>query len=194
MSENRKKAFIGTAIALAATVAAKVISNRKQKKAAKRRWRNEQNEKTRESGIEQMHNLTEQYNNQDYIDSYNDRITLKGGGKVKSNDRVKIAKKMKCGGRKKGFLGMSAEASGEVGNAIQGVGQLATALLTSPVEQKQVISNKTTSAGKTSLQANSYDQPVQQSEQNLQNNPIATDDRIAIAKKLKCGGKTKKLK
>ena len=47
--------------------------------------------------------------NTDYINDYDDRIEFNNGGKVnmkkKGNDRVALAKKCKCGGRKRASIG-----------------------------------------------------------------------------------------
>lgn len=110
INENgRQKAFIGAVIGSVGNLVGGIISKNKQKKAQERAFRQAQEEQTRSEGVQQAQAMSAQYANQDYVDEYRNKITLKNGGKVnmkkKGNDRVAIAKKFACGGRKKAGLG-----------------------------------------------------------------------------------------
>ena len=110
INENgRQKAFIGAAIGAVGNLVGGIISKRKQKKAQEKAYRQAQEEQTRSEGVQQAQAMSAQYANQDYVDEYRSKITLKNGGKVsmkkKGNDRIAMAKKFACGGRKKANLG-----------------------------------------------------------------------------------------
>lgn len=122
INENgRDKAFIGAAIGAVGNLVGGIIGRRKQKKAAEKAYRQAQEEQTRNEGIQQAAAMSAQYANQDYVDQYRQKITLKNGGKVgmkgKDKDRVAIAKRYKCGGRKKSNLGS------EIVSDIKNIGQ-----------------------------------------------------------------------
>lgn len=108
-NNGRQKAFIGAAIGAVTNMIGGIISKRKQKKAQERAYKQAQEEQTRSEGVQQAAAMSAQYGNQDYVDEYRNKITLKNGGKVnmksKDNDRIAIAKKFKCGGRKKASFG-----------------------------------------------------------------------------------------
>lgn len=119
--DNRDKAFIGAAIGAIGNIVGGVISGKKQKKAQEKAYRQAQIEQTRNEGFQQAAAMSAQYANQDYVDQYKQKITLKDGGKVnmkgKYKDRVAVAKRYKCGGRKKSNLGT------EIVNDFKNIGQ-----------------------------------------------------------------------
>ena len=106
---GRDKAFIGAAIGAVGNFVGGIIGKRKQKKAQEKAYRQAQEEQTRSEGVQQAAAMSAQYANQDYVDQYRNKITLKNGGKInmkkKDNDRVALAKKFRCGGRKRANLG-----------------------------------------------------------------------------------------
>lgn len=106
---GRPKAFIGAAIGAVGNLVGGIIGKRKQKKAQEKAYRQAQEEQTRSEGVQQAAAMSAQYANQDYVDEYRNKITLKNGGKVnmknKGNGRIALAKKFKCGGRKRANLG-----------------------------------------------------------------------------------------
>lgn len=130
---ERHKAFIGAAIGAAANVIGSIISNKKKQKSEEAQFRQQQAEQVRQEGVQQATALTQSLNNQDYADEYRKKITLKNGGKVKTNytDRIKRNKTYACGGRKKAMMGM--------GDAMQGIGNLATAIFTKQSAPKQIV-------------------------------------------------------
>lgn len=120
-NNGRNKAFIGAAIGAVGNIVGGIIGKRKQKKAQEKAYRQAQEEQTRAEGVQQAAAMSAQYANQDYVDQYREKITLKTGGKVnmkkKGNDRIAIAKKFKCGGRKKANIGT------EIVNDFKNIGQ-----------------------------------------------------------------------
>ena len=110
INENgRDKAFIGAAIGAVGNIVGSIIGRRKQKKAAEKAYRQQQIQQTRDEGFQQAQAMSSQLANQDYVDEYRNKITLKNGGKVKKSnkysDRIAVAKQFKCGGRKKSSFG-----------------------------------------------------------------------------------------
>lgn len=107
---SRDKAFLGAIIGAGASLLGSavsgIISSRKQKKALKR----QQAQQTEQAGYQTANAMTSGYANQEYVDEYNKKITLKNGGKIDMNsynDRIKTAKKFACGGkRRKASLGV----------------------------------------------------------------------------------------
>lgn len=127
---KRRKAFIGAAIGAAANVIGSIISNKKKQKAEEAQYRQQQAEQVRTEGVQQASALTQSLNDTEYADEYKKRITLKNGGKIYT-DRIKRNKTYACGGRKKASLG--------IGDAMSGIGNLATSILTKPSVPKQIV-------------------------------------------------------
>lgn len=101
---KRDKAFIGAIIKGVGTLAKGIISARRAKKQAQ-----QQREAANKQMINQNNaNTNAEMQNTEYVDEYNDRIEFKNGGKVtiKRNkgvtdtDRITLAKRFACGGRK----------------------------------------------------------------------------------------------
>jgi hypothetical protein len=103
----RNKAFLGAIVGGIASAIGSGISARKQRKAQEKAYKEAQAEQTKQEGFQQAASMSSTYANQDYVNQYRDKITLKNGGKVKTNDRIKVAKKFACGGRKKANFGDS---------------------------------------------------------------------------------------
>ena len=112
---SRDKAFLGAIIGAGASLLGSavsgIISSRKQKKALKR----QQAQQTEQAGYQTASAMTSGYANQEYVDEYNKKITLKNGGKIDMNsynDRIKTAKKFACGGkRRKASLSVGIDAT-----------------------------------------------------------------------------------
>ena len=113
-NEPRKKAFIGAAIGMVAGTIGKIISNKKQKKAEELAFKQQQDQQNRTDNIAQVNALSQMANNNEYIDDYKKRITLR------------------CGGKKKALLGTGAK------DALGGVGELATSILTKPSAPRMI--------------------------------------------------------
>ena len=101
---KRDKAFIGAIIKGVGALAKGVISARRAKKQAQ-----QQREAANRQMINQNNaNINAEMQNTEYVNDYDDRIEFKNGGKVaiKRNkgaadtDRITLAKRFACGGRK----------------------------------------------------------------------------------------------
>ena len=107
-SNGRDKKFIGAAVGLAANVVGGLIGRAKEKRAAKK-----QAQANAASGVmqnkandaETAAAMSEQFQNQEYVDQMKDKLSFKNGGKTK----VSIARKDACGGRKKALFGSKAK-------------------------------------------------------------------------------------
>ena len=100
MTCKRNKAFLGAAIGAVSSIVGGLIQSSNQKKQLKKQLR----EKAEQDGYTSASNLTQSYSNQDYVDEYNKKITLKAGGKVKMNkynNKVTYNNRFRCGGRSK---------------------------------------------------------------------------------------------
>jgi len=160
---GRNKAFIGAIIGTVAGVAGALIGDKKKRKAEDASFKLAQAEQNRIDSVQQASAMSTTYANQSYVDQYKDKITLKGGGKVKftksnTNDRIGRAKQFKAGGRTKAAEGMKMDYGKEAGDAIGGIAGLATSLFTKPRVPKMI--NKadgfTFEDPKTKLVPNSY--------------------------------------
>ena len=116
---KRDKAFIGAIIkGVGGALVKGIINARRAKKEAQ-----QQREIANRQIINQNNaNINAEMQNTDYINDYDDRIEFNNGGKVnmkkKGNDRVALAKKCKCGGRKRASIGseIKINTSANVGN------------------------------------------------------------------------------
>lgn len=133
--DNRKKAFLGALIGGVASIAGSVIGAAKRRKAERERLRQQQIEQNQNDAKAQAQALTAAVADQDYVDEYNKKVTLKMGGDKKFNDRIKSNKTksnriFKCGGQKKAKMGSL------IGQ--NGIGGLANSLFTPSSAPKQV--------------------------------------------------------
>lgn len=146
---KRKQAFIGSIIGGVANAVGSIVSSKKENDAKEKLFQEQQTAQNRKEAYQQAANLTSAYSNQNYVDDYKSRITLKNGGHMKNNksnkdefyDRIKLNKKYSCGGRKKKFLGSSQ--GGDVlgiGQAIGGIGNMVGQFMKNN-EQKTVKEN-----------------------------------------------------
>ena len=111
---KRKKAFIGSiagsVVGAGLQIAASAIQANKERKAMEE----QQQMQNKLDATKQAAALTSAYGNQEYVDDFKKKITLKAGGKYKrvnNSDRITKEKQFKCGGRKKAEIGT------EIGNA-----------------------------------------------------------------------------
>lgn len=198
--DTRNKAFLGAIIGGVSNIIGGAISRRKQRKAQEKA----QAQQTELEGYQQAAAMSSAYANQDYVNEYRNKITLKNGGKVKTNDRIKVAKKFACGGRKKANLGTNVREQYKCGgkrtkgllgvsDAIKGVGTIANAAIAQPQQQvKRSIGY--TYTPKTDVKDNSYqvdanNNPINTVNTNITSDRQYYDDRIQRAKfgtKRKC--------
>lgn len=203
--DTRNKAFLGAIIGGVSNIIGGAISRRKQRKAQEKA----QAQQTELEGYQQAAAMSSAYANQDYVNEYRNKITLKNGGKVKTNDRIKVAKKFACGGRKKANLGTNVREqykcggkrtkglfgldNATTGGIINGIGTIANAAIAQPQQQvKRSVGYAYTP--KTDIKDNSYQVDANNNPINTVNTNTASDrsyydDRIQRAKfgtKRKC--------
>lgn len=149
--DNRKKAFLGALIGGVASIAGSAIGAAKRRKAEREKLKQQQIEQNQNDAKVQAQALTAAVADQDYVDEYNKKVTLKMGGDKKFNDRIKSNKTksnktksnriFKCGGQKKAKMGSligQNGVGGEIGDAMSGIGGLADSLFTPSSASKQV--------------------------------------------------------
>lgn len=198
--DTRNKAFLGAIIGTVSNVIGGAISRRKQRKAQEKA----QAQQTELEGYQQAAAMSSAYANQDYVNEYRNKITLKNGGKVKTNDRIKVAKKFACGGRKKANFGTNVREQFKCGgkrtkgllgvsDAIKGVGTIVNSAIAQPQQQvKRSVGYAY--APKTDIKDNSYQVDANNNPVNVVNTNTTFDrsyydDRIQRAKfgtKRKC--------
>lgn len=191
--DTRNKAFLGAIIGTVSNVIGGAISRRKQRKAQEKA----QAQQTELEGYQQAAAMSSAYTNQDYVNEYRNKITLKNGGKVKTNDRIKVAKKFACGGRKKANFGTNIREQYKCGgkrtkgllgisDAIKGIGTIANAAIAQPQQQvKRSVGY--TYTPKTDIKDNSYQVDTNNNPVNAVNTNVVSDrqyydDRIQRAK------------
>lgn len=144
--DNRKKAFLGALIGGVASIAGSAIGAAKRRKAEREKLKQQQIEQNQNDAKVQAQALTASVADQDYVDEYNKKVTLKMGGDKKFNDRIKSNKTksnriFKCGGQKKAKMGSligQNGVGGEIGDAMSGIGGLVNSLFTPSSAPKQV--------------------------------------------------------
>lgn len=144
--DNRKKAFLGALIGGVASIAGSAIGAAKRRKAEREKLKQQQIEQNQNDAKAQAQVLTASVADQDYVDEYNKKVTLKMGGNKKFNDRIKSNKTksnriFKCGGQKKAKMGSligQNGVGGEIGDAMSGIGGLVNSLFTPSSAPKQV--------------------------------------------------------
>lgn len=144
--DNRKKAFLGALIGGIASMVGSAIGAAKSRKAEREQLRQQQIEQNKNDAKAQAQALTAAVADQDYVDEYNKKVTLKMGGDKKFNDRIKSNKTksnriFKCGGQKKAKMGSligQNGVGGEIKSAMSGIGEVANSLFTSSAASKQV--------------------------------------------------------
>lgn len=145
-TDNRKKAFLGALIGGVASIAGSAIGAAKRRKAEREKLKQQQIEQNQNDAKAQAQTLTAAVADQDYVDEYNKKVTLRMGGNKKFNDRIKSNKTksnriFKCGGRKKAEMGSligQNGVGGEIGDAMSGIGGLANSLFAPNSAPKQV--------------------------------------------------------
>lgn len=126
---KRDKAFLGAIIGAVAGLAGSAIGGSISNNKAKAQLRAQQRAQNKQDTLAMAQNLSASYGNQEYVDEFNKRITFKNGGKMKrrkcsAGNKVSIAKRFACGGRKKAKWGANdtsaliSSLSGGLGNII----------------------------------------------------------------------------
>ena len=179
---QRQKAWIGAAIGAAASIAGGIIKGNKQKKAQEKAQAEAQAAQDHKDALQNAQALTSAYANQDYVGQYNDKFTLKCGGRVR---------------RKAGFGTEFADALPGLGNlvssitGVQGFGELGTAIGQGISANQQINENK-----RIAQEAEQRKQ-LQAGQQQLNitsdkmTNPMTMHQRSSFINKYKCGGRRK---
>lgn len=175
---QRQKAFIGAVIGAAASIAGGIIKGNKQKKAQEKA----QAEQDHRDALQNARALTSAYANQDYVDQYNDKLTLKCGGRVR---------------RKANFGTEFAQALPGLGNlassitGVEGLNQLGASIGQGINANQQINENK-----RIAQEAEKRKQ-LQSGQQQLNitsdamTNPMTMYQRSSFINKYKCGGRRK---
>ena len=208
--DNRKKAFLGALIGGVASIAGSAIGAAKRRKAEREKLKQQQIEQNQNDAKAQAQALTAAVADQDYVDEYNKKVTLKMGGNKKFNDRIKSNKTksnriFKCGGQKKAKMGSligQNGVGGEIGDAMSGIGGLVNSLFTPSSAPKQVkkADGFSTTGPKVEIKTPNY---MNNTNNNINNNNINNNSNTATnpttqqqnnqfvdrSNTLRCGGK-----
>lgn len=179
---QRQKAFIGAAIGAVASIAGGIIKGNKQKKAQEKAQAEAQAAQDHKDALQNAQALTSAYANQDYVGQYNDKFTLKCGGRVrrKANFGTELAQALP---------GLGNLASSITG--VQGLGELGTAI------SQGISANQQTNENKRIAQEAEQRKQLQAGQQQLNItsdkmiNPMTMHQRSSFINKYKCGGRRK---
>ena len=201
-TDNREKAFLGALIGGVASIAGSAIGAAKRRKAEREKLKQQQIEQNQNDAKAQAQALTASVTNQDYVDEYNKKVTLKMGGDKKFNDRIKSNKTksnriFKCGGRKKAEMGSligQGGVGGEIGDAMSGIGGLANSLFAPSSAPKQVkkADGFSTTGPKINIKTSDYVNNTNNNNTNTAANPTTQQQNnqfVDRSNTLRCGGK-----
>lgn len=175
---RRHKAFIGAVVGAAASIAGGIISGNKKKKAQERAQAEAQAEQDHKDAIQNAQALTSSYANQDYIDQYYDKFTLRYGGRTR--------RKASFGTEFIQALPGLSNLAGAV-TGVEGVGQLGTAISQGIAANQQTNENK-----RIALEAERRKQLNNvQINSDAITNPMINNQRNNFINKYKCGGRKK---
>lgn len=179
---QRQKAFIGAIIGAAASIAGGIIKANKQKKAQEKAQAEAQAAQDHKDALQNAQALTSAYANQDYVGQYNDKVTLKCGGRVR--------RKASFGTEFVDALpGLGSLASSITG--VQGLGELGTAI------GQDISTNQQINENKRIAQEAEQRKQLQTGQQQLNitsdkmTNPMTMYQRSSFINKYKCGGRRK---
>lgn len=200
--DNRKKAFLGALIGGVASIAGSAIGAAKRRKAEREKLKQQQIEQNQNDAKVQAQALTAAVANQDYVDEYNKKVTLKMGGNKKFNDRIKSNKTksnriFKCGGQKKAKMGSLIGQNGiggEIGDAMSEIGGLANSLFAPSSAPKQVkkADGFSTTGPKINIKTPDYVNSTNNNNTNTTANPNTQQQNnqfVDRSNTLRCGGK-----
>lgn len=201
-TDNRKKAFLGALIGGVASIAGSAIGAAKRRKAEREKLKQQQIEQNQNDAKAQAQALTASVADQDYVDEYNKKVTLKMGGDKKFNDRIKSNKTksnriFKCGGRKKAEMGSligQNGVGGEIGDAMSGIGALTNSLFAPSSAPKQVkkADGFSTTGPKVEMKTPDYVNSTNNNNTNAAANPNTQQQNnqfVDRSNALRCGGK-----
>ena len=197
---DRNKAFLGAVIGGAASIIGGAISKRKQRKAQEEMYRIQQDERNRQDNVQKAAALSSTYANQEYVDEYKNKVTLKAGGK-QFIDRDKYNKRFKCGGRKKAFIGAIVQAAKDsqqdMSALTQGTMNGLNAAINGPdaptIQMPQVQTPNVPTAASTADKANREKQnPIMKVQPSLTDPKLQSVDPLSTVTLKRLGGKKRK--
>ena len=201
-TDNRKKAFLGALIGGIAGIAGSAIGAAKRRRAEREKLKQQQIEQNQNDAKAQAQAFTASVADQDYVDEYNKKVTLKMGGDKKFNDRIKSNKTksnriFKCGGQKKAKMGSliwQNGVGGEIGAAMPGIGGLTNSLFAPNSAPKQVkkADGFSTTGPKINIKTPDYVNNTNNNNTNTAANPNTQQQNNQFADRsntLRCGGK-----
>lgn len=183
---KRKKAFIGTIAGQVLGAGLQIVSSAIQANKERKAMEEQQQVQNKLDATQQAAALTSAYGNQEYVDDFKKKITLKAGGKYKrvnNSDRITKEKQFKCGGRKKAEEGIEVKSEGlgisSITSAItSGIASIATAAMQ---PKKRIIQSETMNAvtkldnGTKDYQTDANGNVIQPQTQDNINNTIKTN-------------------
>lgn len=175
---QRQKAFIGAIIGAAASIAGGIIKGNKQKKAQEKA----QAAQDHKDALQNAQALTSAYSNQDYVGQYNDKLTLKCGGRVR---------------RKANFGTEFAQALPGLGNlassitGVQGLDKLGATIGQGINANQQINENKRIAQEAEKRKQLQSGQQQLNITSNAMTNPMTMYQRSSFINKYKCGGRRK---
>lgn len=130
---KRDKAFLGAIIGAVAGLAGSAIGGSINSRKAKAQLEAQQRAQNKQDTLAMAQNLSASYGNQEYVDEFNKRITFENGGKMKrrkcsAGNKVSVAKKFACGGRKKAEWG-ALDTANLISGLSGGLGNISSASL-----------------------------------------------------------------
>lgn len=183
---QREKAFLGAIIGAATSIAGGIISGNKKKKAQERAQAEAQAAQNHKDAIQNAQALTSAYANQDYVDQYYNKFTLKyGGARRKSafgswNDITNGGS-----GIQHILTGVGNLASGITG--IQGLGQVGNTIGQGVVANQQINENRR--IAQEAEKRKQFNNIRTNSDAII--NPIIDNQRNNFINKYRCGGRKK---
>lgn len=103
MIVKRKKKWLGSIVSGVVNTGLGILSSKRQQELQDEALKEQQRIQTQQLAMQNANNLTSKYSDMSYADVMQDKIIFKAGGKTK--DRVAVAKKFACGGRKRKAFG-----------------------------------------------------------------------------------------
>ena len=80
---KQNKAFLGAVISGITGLAGSLIAGSQSKKMAEKQAEQQQIAQNKNDTYQMAANLSNAYNNQEYVNQFNDKVTFKSGGKMK---------------------------------------------------------------------------------------------------------------
>lgn len=168
---KRDKAFLGAIIGAVAGIGSTIAGGAMSKHSAEKAQRQQQIAQNRKDTYSMAQNLSNAYDNQEYVDEFNKRVTFKKGGKMNTkDDRLVREKKFACGGRKKACGGRAKAACGtrkkaawgasDTSALINGLGaagnSLASAAISSSIDRSPIATSQFSEKPKEYLERPDY--------------------------------------